>query len=143
MSGLELNYQIYTLIIIAVVPSVSLAITNGIIFLHARRSTRRIHAMSENTDVRPALSQRDGRLLKHMTFMFVIYFCGWVPMYIIAAVNWNGNAISYVLHHGLTILPVISLLIDVTNLFLYNHELRRYFAVKLRQISNMSRAQES
>ena len=60
--------------------------------------------------------------------MFVIYFGGWVPMYIIAVIDWNGTAIPYVVYHGLTILPAVSLLIDVANLFLYNHELRRYFA---------------
>jgi hypothetical protein len=101
-----------------------LATSNGIIFIYTRRSTRRVRPVQKNRSRR----RRDARLLKHMIFMFVIYFCGWVPMYIIGAINWNGTAISHVVHHGLTILPAASMLIDVGNLFLYNHELRRYFA---------------
>ncbi len=62
-----------------------------------------------------------------MIFMFAVFFCGWVPIYIIAVVNWNGNGIPYVVQHAIQILPTMTLLIDVLNLFLYNHELRRYF----------------
>jgi hypothetical protein len=134
MSGLELNYQLYTLFIIAIVPLISQALSNGTILIYAYRSSRRVQAMNENPENGPVLQARESRLLKHMLFMFVVFFCGWVPMYIIAVINWTGEAISYVLHHGLTILPALSLLIDVLNLFLYNYELRRYFSRKLEQL---------
>jgi hypothetical protein len=72
-----------------------------------------------------------------MIFMFVVFFCGWVPIFIIGAVNWNGTAVSYVLFHGLTILPAVSLFIDMVDLFLYNNELRRYF-MNNRQVQPIS-----
>lgn len=102
--------------------------------MYARRSTRRVHSNDEQRSGIVVLSQRDTHLLKHMIFMFVIFFCGWVPLYIIAVINWNGTAIPYVLHHVLTILPTLSLLFDVVNLFVYNHELRRYL-IRLVKIS--------
>ncbi len=55
--------------------------------------------------------------------MFAVFFCGWVPIYIIAVIDWDGTGISYVALHGLTILPTVSLFIDVVDLFWYNHEL--------------------
>ncbi len=123
---LELNYQIYVLIIIGVIPAISLAITNGIIFNYAHRSTRRVQPVNGEGVPASALGSRDARILKHMIFIFVVFFCGWVPMYIIAIIDYDGTAIPYVVLHGLQILPAVSLFIDVIDLFLYNHELRRY-----------------
>jgi hypothetical protein len=104
-----------------------LAITNSIIFSHAHRSTRRVQPVNGESTPASTLSQRDAHLLRHMIFIFVVFFCGWVPMYIIAAINWNGTAISHVVQHGLQILPAVSLFIDVIDLFWYNHELGKYF----------------
>lgn len=120
----------YTLIIIAVIPIILLAVTNSIIFGHARRSTQRIQPTNRDNAAAPApaLSNRDIHLLKHMVFMFVVFFCGWIPIYIIAVVDFNGTGISYVLFHVILIIPAVSLLIDVVNLFLYNHELRKYLS---------------
>ena len=100
--------------------------TNGIVFGYARRSTRRVQSINGENALAPALGSRDAHILKHMIFIFVVFFCGWVPMYIIAVIDYNGTAISYVVLHGLQVLPAVSLFIDVIDLFLYNHELRRY-----------------
>jgi len=110
-----------------------LAATNIIIFSYARHSTRRIQPGNGESAQAPALSHRDARLLKHMIFMFAVFFCGWIPIYIIAAIDWSGTAIPHVLLHGLQILPVVSLFINVVNLFLCNHELREYSRNKIRQ----------
>ncbi len=109
-----------------------MAATNIIIFSYTHHSTRRVQPANGESAQAPTLSHRDARLLKHMIFMFVVFFCGWIPIYIIAAIDWNGTAISNVLLHGLEILPVVSLFIDLADLFLYNHELRRYFTDKWR-----------
>jgi hypothetical protein len=54
----------------------SLAVTNGIIFLYARRSSQRVQPMNGDNASSPALCRRDVRLLKHMIFMFVVgYHC--------------------------------------------------------------------
>ncbi|CAF0923738.1 unnamed protein product [Adineta steineri] len=126
VSGLELNYQIYVLIIIGVIPAILLIITNGIIFISARKSTQRVQPMNGDRTTTSSFTQRDVRLLKHMVFIFAVFFCGWVPMFIIAVIDYNGDAIPYVVLHGLQILPCVSLLIDIIDLFIYNHELRRY-----------------
>ncbi|CAF1185130.1 unnamed protein product [Adineta steineri] len=126
ISGLELNYQIYVLIIIGVIPAILLIITNGIIFISARKSTQRVQPMNGDRTTTSTFTQRDIRLLKHMVFIFAVFFCGWVPMFIIAVIDYNGDAIPYVVLHGLQILPCVALLIDIIDLFIYNHELRRY-----------------
>ncbi|CAF1244629.1 unnamed protein product [Adineta steineri] len=126
ISGLELNYQIYVLIIIGVIPAILLIITNGIIFISARKSTQRVQPMNGDRTTTSSFTQRDVRLLKHMVFIFAVFFCGWVPMFIIAVIDYNGDAIPYVVLHGLQILPCLSLLIDIIDLFIYKHELRRY-----------------
>jgi hypothetical protein len=126
-----MNYQIYVLIIIGVIPAIFLVTTNGIIFSYAHRSTRRIQPINGENAPASALRARDAHILKHMIFIFVVFFCGWVPMYIIAIIDYDGTAIPYVVLHGLQILPAVSLFIDVIDLFLYNHELRRYFTNQL------------
>jgi hypothetical protein len=107
-----------------------LTITNIIIFAYARRSARRVQPANRDSAKVPILGHRDARLLKHMIFMFSVFFCGWIPIYIIAVIDWDGTAISNALLHGLQILPVVSLFIDVVNLFLYNHDLLIYFTNK-------------
>ncbi len=103
-----------------------MAITNGIIFNYALRSTRRVQPVNGEGVPASALGSRDAHILKHMIFIFVVFFCGLVPTYIIAVIDWNGTTVSYIVLHGLQVLPVVSLFIDVIDLFLYNHELRRY-----------------
>jgi len=62
-----------------------------------------------------------------MIFLIVAFHCGCTPAYIMLAINtWNGTAISPVILQIFLVLPTFNLFIDVGNLFLYNHELRRY-----------------
>lgn len=109
------------------IPAISLSVTNTIIFIYVRRSSRRVQPMHGQGIRISVLNHRDDRILKHMIFMFVVFFCGWMPVCIIGAINWDGTMISYILFHSVTILPAISGFINMTDLFLYNHELRRYF----------------
>ena len=67
-----------------------------------------------------------------MIFMFAIFFVGWVPIYIISVINWNGDGFPYIALHAVEILPTITLLIDVVDLFLYNYDLRNYFTHRVR-----------
>ncbi len=114
-----------------------MAVTNSIIFNFVRRSTNRVQPMNNGHDaVAITLNHRDARLLKHMLFMFAAFCCGWIPIYIIGVIDWNGNAISYVVFHGLQMLPMMSFVVDIVDLFLYNHELRTYFINKLHNRPN-------
>ncbi len=104
-----------------------LAITNSIIFKFTRRSTRRVQPANGESVQAPALSNRDARLLKHMVFLFAVFVCGWAPIYIAMIVDSNGVAVSPIVLQILLKVPSASLFVDVTDLFLFNHELRRYF----------------
>lgn len=113
-------------------PAVFLAVTNTIIFIYVHRSSRRVHQTnSENIRKSARANQRNNRLLKHMLFIFIAFFIGWVPIYIIGVVNWNGVGISYVAYHALQMLPTICFIINIVDLFWYNHELRTYFRRKI------------
>ncbi|CAF3702426.1 unnamed protein product [Adineta steineri] len=138
ISGLDLNYQIYALCIGGILPAILLAVTNIIIFKFVHHSTRRVQPMNnnDNTILVTTLSQRYIRLLKHIIFMFVILICGWIPAYIVGAIDWNGTAISYVVFHGITMLPCVSLIINVIDLFIFNRKLRKYFLNILRNNRN-------
>jgi len=111
-------------------PAIGLAITNSIIFKSARRSTRRVQPANGESAQAPGLNHRDARLLKHMIFLCAVFVSGWAPIYIIMIINWNGVAVSPIVVQVFLTVPVASLFIDVTDLFLYNHELRRYFTNK-------------
>ncbi len=107
-----------------------MAITNSIIFIYVRRSTRLVQpAVGERVQA-PTVSHRVARLLNHMIFMFAVDFCGWLPTYITMIINWNGVGVSPILMQIFLTMPIASLCIDVSDLFLYNHEVRRYFTDK-------------
>ncbi|CAF1045313.1 unnamed protein product [Adineta steineri] len=131
ITTLDFNYRIYLLIIVAIIPTLCLFITNSIIFIYARSSTRRVQPIHGNDIQAPLLTNRDVRLLKHMIFMFSTFFCGWVPIYILTVVNPSSSAISLVQFNIVRLLPELSTLIIILDLFIYNHELRRYFTNRL------------
>jgi hypothetical protein len=103
-----------------------LAIINSIIFIYARRSTRRVRTTNGESANTPILNQRDAHLLKHMIFMFAVFFCGWTPAYMIKAVTESVSGFSPIAMQILYMIPAASILIDIVDLFLYNHELRKY-----------------
>ncbi len=107
-----------------------MVITNSIIFTYARRSTRRVQPANGENAQASTLSDRDARLLKHMIFMFAVFFCGWEPAYIVLTIDGSDAAISPVTVQIFLIIPAVSLLITVADLFLYNHDLRRYLTSK-------------
>jgi len=113
--------------IATVLPSISFIITNNIIFTYARRSRRRVQPMDRDSVQAPGLSSREARLLKHMIFLFVVFFCGWTPIYIIRTVYGTADVISAIAENVFLTIPAISVIIAVADLFLYNHELRKYF----------------
>jgi hypothetical protein len=76
-----------------------------------------------------------------MIFLFAVVFCGWTPLYIILLINWNHTAVSPLIQDFLLIVPAVSLLIEVDDLFLYNHELRQYFTNKW-QMDQITRTRE-
>jgi hypothetical protein len=121
-----------------------LVISNSIIFIHTHRSTRRIHTINEDRAPAVTLRPRDARLLKHMIFMVVVFLSTWGPIYTIMAVNLSllGNAFSPLGLQILLTMPSVGILINVVDLFLYNHELRKYFTNKWHRNPTITRARE-
>lgn len=113
---------------IILLPSSIKGIFNVLIFLHVRASTRRIRAVTTvDLPHLPPLNQqstRDIRLLKHILFMFIIFVAGWTPIYLMPIFGKDQFENSW-LPTALQVLPVISALITVLDLFWYNYDLRR------------------
>ncbi len=103
-----------------------MAIINSIIFIYAHRSARRVRPTNGESANTPILSQRDAHLLKHMIFMYVVFFCGWAPPYMIRAVTVSVSVLSPIVVQIFYISSAACILIDIVDLFLYNHELRQY-----------------
>jgi hypothetical protein len=77
----------------------------------------------------PRINRRDISLLKHTIYIFGIFIIGWAPIYLLIAIDYNGTVIPLV-YTILELLAVISSLSCMLDLFLYNHELRRYIKEK-------------
>ncbi|CAM4932827.1 unnamed protein product [Rotaria socialis] len=130
LTGLMLGYQIYTLIIIVVLPTFFIIIINAIFFVRTIQLSRIVQPMG--ADFSTAVKRRrDTYLLKYMFIMFSIFVSGWAPIYIIAVINWTGSAIPHTIQRIVTILPILSLLGDMVNLFFYNQKLRKYLFSKI------------
>lgn len=106
-------------------------ILNGFIFNYVRSSTRRIHPHMTNTNTNdnnaqhPRISRREIALLRQMIFMFMMFFIGWTPIYLIVIIT------QYIYFHPLIFLySVVSgevhlFLINI-NLFYCNHQVKEY-----------------
>lgn len=61
-----------------------------------------------------------------MIFMLVVFVGGWTPMLIYGLIEPDYN-IHSIIFASFTLLAEICLLIDLVNLYLFNHELLKYF----------------
>lgn len=114
-----------------IVPSLVSLIINLIIFKSVRQSSHRVQAQSQITNGEDAptisraktISRRDLHLLRHILVMFCIFIGGWSPVSIYAVVvplaSWTSLELSL-----LILLAECSVIADVINLFIYNHEVR-------------------
>ncbi len=129
----------YTFVIAVVVPALITLILNLFIFKHVRASSRRIQVQTNTNSMnitmnitmghQPRINRRDISLLKHTIYIFGIFIIGWAPIYLLIAIDYNGTVIPLV-YTILELLAVISSLSCMLDLFLYNHELRRYIKEK-------------
>jgi hypothetical protein len=127
--------KIYTLLITTIIPSLICLIINLIIFEYVRSSSQRVQPSSQITrdgfynSHSQRISRRDRHLLRHIIFMFCIFMGGWSPIFIITIAQpqllFTSVTISL-----LILLAELSLFIDIVNLYVYNHELRRYLKGK-------------
>ncbi len=126
--------HIYTLLIVVILPSILNIIFNSLIYVSVRSSTRRVQALATTTNTTTTKlnhkNARDIYLLKHMVFIFVVFIIGWTPICILPLLSLDAKT-NIQISQFLRILPVISALIIVLDLFYYNHDLRQYLKEKL------------
>jgi len=132
--------RFYALFCIVIFPSILIIIFNGLIYWTVTSSSRRVHAISTNQNggVDPVArpnhqNARDIFLLKHMSFIFIVFIFGWSPVYILQAIELNSQTPVWLLKF-LDVPPVLTSIIMVVDLFIYNHELRQYLKEKIFKI---------
>ena len=130
--------EYYTLMMMIVVPLVVSLGANRTIFNYVRSVSLRIHPRSESTsasrvnDQQPRLSRRDAYLLRHMIVMLVVFAVGWGPLYLLAAIS-SEVTINVLVIRFFSLMSVMSVLCDVIDIFLHNHELMQYFQRLIRR----------
>ena len=116
-----------------VIPSVVCLVSNGLIFYHVHSSSRRVQTgVVATVGQRPPISHRNLHLLRHMIIMFCVSLSGWAPI-IITRILGYYMSVNQVVTESLIVWYGLSLLFNVIDLLLYNHELRRYLVDRIRQ----------
>ena len=101
-------------------------VTNAVIYCHVRSSSSRVReAGVANENRRTRITRRDIFLLRHMVIMISLFILGWVPWVIIADVCYS-TAVNRFLSLASHLSFQLVLLADIIDLFLYNHEVRKY-----------------
>ncbi|CAF3565860.1 unnamed protein product [Rotaria socialis] len=119
--------QIHNLITIVIIPSILNLLINILIYNYVWASSNRIQPQMIPGNVqRTKFSRRDMKLVRHMIFMFYISVGGWTPIYIIPIINYY-SVVNTMISLSLTILCKLTSFIIIIDLFLYNHDLRKYF----------------
>lgn len=72
------------------------------------------------------LQNRDVALLKHILFLHIIFVLGWAPIALTPVIELFIK-IPHLVYLFVRLLPSMSLLINILDLYVYNHELRQYF----------------
>jgi hypothetical protein len=108
-------------------PAVIGSIINIIILKHVRSSTHRVHLASTATqnNQHQYISRRDTHVFRHFIIMLCIFIGGTSPFYIYTIVVFQVNFTS-ITASLLLLLAELCLLFNIINLYLYNHEVRRY-----------------
>jgi len=127
MPSWDSSFIFVTLIII---PSCLIVIFDVLIYVHIQSSSRRVHPATINLIRMTRQHGRDIYLLKHMLFIFTVFVLGWAPTVITILPGLNDISDIWIFVIVRT-LPVISATIIGLDLFIYNHELRRYLKRKL------------
>jgi hypothetical protein len=122
--------NMYSLIVFLAIPSSVFLFSNVVIFSYVRSSTNRVQPSSDVTkhNQQQHNNRRDLHLLQHLIVMFCIFVGGWAPINIYAAVTQLD--FTQILPSLFILFAQLALLVDLVNLFLYNHELRRFFREK-------------
>ena len=120
--------------IIVIIPFILMITFNVLIYARVRSSSRRVEA--DVTAVTSSISpnrQRHGRdihLLKHMIFNFIVHLLGWGPFYFVALSDPDYNLPGWI-YLAMQLSSMLSGVIQIIDLFVYNRELRQYLKERL------------
>lgn len=103
---------------------------NLIIFLKVSLSSQRLISGDKSLSIESLnskhLQNRDLALLKHIIFLHIIFVIGWAPIALTPIIELFVP-IPQLVNLFVRLLPSISILISILDLYVYNHELRQYF----------------
>ncbi len=118
---------------VVILPSILNVVFNSLTYFTVSSSSRRVHALATTTTAPVARTNhqntRDISLIKHMFFIFVVFILGWTPMYAVPMTSLSITMTTFVLQCA-QLLPVISAIIIAVDLFIYNHDVRKYLKDK-------------
>jgi hypothetical protein len=101
-------------------------VINMLIYHHVRSSSLRVQPQIISSNIQlTKISRRDIYLLRHMVLMFCIFVAGWTPTFIIPILRYY-TSIDIIINSSVIVWCELALLIDMIDLFLYNHEVRKY-----------------
>ncbi len=113
-------------------------ILNVFIFRLVRSSARRIQptlaaytVTNGNINQQQRISGREIALLRQMIFMFTIFIVGWSPNFFVLAIKQIMH-VNSMIYDSMVVLCETSALILSINLFVCNHELKKYLCNKIR-----------
>ena len=109
------------------IPAFICIITNALIYRHVLASSRRVQTSTACPDNQYAcaISRRDISLLRHMIILFLVFILGWTPSVIVNIAEYY-TAVSNLLYDVSFLSFQLALLVVIIDLFLYNHEVRKY-----------------
>ena len=120
----------YRLTIVFIIPSMLNGLLNLFIFLKVSLSSQRlisgVKSLSLESLNSKHLQNRDIALLKHILFLHIIFVIGWAPIALTPIIELFVQ-IPHLVNLFVRLLPSMSLLINILDLYVYNHELRQYF----------------
>lgn len=128
----------YTLITAIILPMLMNMALNICIFMHVRRSSRRLQpqgasAVTGGTNQQQArISRRDIHLLKQMVFTFAMFIVGWTPALVINTVNVI-IFVDFIIAIVSVYLSALCLLALMINLLVCNREIRPYLSDLIRR----------
>ena len=100
-------------------------VSNTLIYWQVRASSSRVQeAAATNGSPQTRITRRDIFLLRHMVIMLSLFIIGWAPWVILEIVG-RYTSVNRFLSLASYFSFQLVLLLDVIDLFLYNHEVRK------------------
>ena len=111
---------------VLILPASIGTVTNTLIYWQVRASSSRVQvAAVANESTQTRITRRDIFLLRHMVIMLSLFIIGWAPWVILEIVG-RFTSVNRFLSLASYFSFQLVLLLDVIDLFLYNHEVRKY-----------------